>query len=238
MQYWTGLAILRQVCGELGLSKPSSLVGTIDTSTDQILSLLNAAGNELVQYYPWEQFKRDFEFLTNGQPNYPVPDDWAYFTDQTQWDRTNHWPMLGPKSPQEWAWMKGGLLVTAPRVRYRVMDNKLWLWPVETTDTTLAMEYTSKGWVLNVDDTIADMVTLDDQLVRFDPWLVVKFIKLKFYQLKAFDTSGVLSDFTRIFDALTGKDVGAPILSLNPRSPTIYIGPWSVPDGSWNTGQP
>ena len=203
-----------------------------------MLSLTNAAGNELVQYYPWEQFKLEFIILTDGSAYYDLPADWSYFTDQTQWDRTNHWPMLGPKSPQEWAWMKGGLLVTAPRVRYRVVHNQFALWPTETTGTELAMEYTSKFWVEQPElvPIPKDMITTDTDLVKFDPWLVIKFLKLKFYQLKQFDTTGVLSDFTRIFDALTGKDVGAPVLSLNPRSPTQYIGPWSVPDGNWNLG--
>ncbi len=48
-----------------------------------------------------------------------------------------------------------------------------------------------------------------------------------------FDTTAVLSDFTRLFDSLTGKDVGAPILNLNGCQTPMFIGPWSVPDGSW-----
>lgn len=235
MTYWTGLAIVKQVAAELGLPQPTTLVGSTAVSDNQLIALMNSAGNELLLYYPWQQFKLQWEFTTTAAESYTLPTLWKYFVDQTQWDRTNHWPMLGPKSPQEWAWLKGGLLASAPRIRYRVMDNLFYIWPIPSPGYSLAMEYMSSAWVLD-GTTSAEMVTTDTSVVQYDPWLVIKFIKLKFYQLKGFDTTGVLADFTRIFDSLTGKDIGAPILSLNIRSPSMFIGPWSVPDGSWNVG--
>jgi len=64
--------------------------------------------------------------------------------------------------------------------------------------------------------------------------LLVKFVKFKFYELKGFQTTGVNADFLRVFNNLTGKDTGAKILSLSPKVTSQYLGPWSVPDGSWN----
>jgi hypothetical protein len=234
MSYWTGLAIIRQAQAELGLTQATTIVGTLDVGTNQMLALLNSAGNELITYYPWQNLKEEFTITTTGAASYALPTDWGYFVDQTQWDRTNHWPLLGPKSPQEWAWIKGGLLATAPRVRYRVLDNLFFVWPVATTGTTLAMEYTRNTYAQTAALAWIQMVSTDTDVAQLDPWLLVKFIKLKFYQLKGFDTGGVLSDFTRLFELLTGKDVGAPTLSLNRVGPSIFVGPWSVPDGNWN----
>lgn len=240
MAYWTGLAIIKQAAAELGIPIPTTLIGA-DISTAQLLALLNSAGNELLIYYPWEQFKAQWEFTTTNAESYPLPVGWKYFVDQTQWDRTNHWPMLGPKSPQEWAWLKGGLLASAPRIRFRVMDNLFYIWPIPSPGYLLAMEYVLAYYALDptlgtAPGTPIEMVSKDTDIVQLDQWMCVKFIKLKFYQLKGFDTTGVLSDFTRVFESLTGKDVGAPILSLVTGMPSQYIGPWSVPDGSWNVG--
>jgi hypothetical protein len=235
MTYWTGLAIIQQASKELGLGSPTTLVGTTDVQILQLQAFLNAAGNELITYYPWAQLKYQWEFVATGVESYDLPADWNYFVDQTQWDRTNHWPLLGPRSPQEWAWLKGGLVAAAPRARYRVMDNKLWLWPVTTT-SSIAMEYVSNCYAKDGSSVPIQMVQADDDVPQLEAWLLVKFVKLKFYQLKGFDTTGVLSDFTRLFDSLTGKDTGAEILSLNRGLPNMFIGPWSVPDGSWNVG--
>lgn len=239
--YWSALALLQQVAAELGLPRPETLVATTDVQIGQLSALMNAAGNELMTYYTWEQFIKEWSWDTvNGQGSYDLPTDWLYFTDQTQWDRTNHWPLLGPKSPQEWAWLKGGLLAAAPKTRYRVYQDQFWLWPVPSASVfNMAMEYVTKNWVLSatpIPDTETDLVTADGDVVMYHPWLFMKFLKLKFYELKGFDTAASLADFMRLFASMTGKSKGAPKLSLAPLFPPLFIGPWSIPDGSWDTG--
>jgi len=237
-RYWTAQAVLNQVSGELGLPRPSSITGLTDVQSLQLLSLLNAAGNELLLYYPWDTFAKEWAFTTSfATADYALPEDYAYFIDQTQWDRSNRWPLLGPKSAQEWSWLKGALVAQLPRMRYRIQDNKFKLWPVPQGTTTykLAMEYITKYWVTNTaEPVLADMITRDNDVLLYDPWMLVKFVKFKFYELKGFNTAGVNADFLRVFNALTGKDVGAKILSLAPKITNQYLGPWSVPDGSWN----
>jgi len=234
-EYWTAVDTLKQLAGELGLPRPATIVGIEDIQSVQLLSLLNSAGNELLMFYPWAQFSKEWVFTTvAGQEDYPLPDDWSYFHDQTQWDRSDRWPLLGPKSPQEWAWLKGSLVAALPRHRFRVVDGNFKLWPVPgSTNLTMAMEYVTKKWVQS-GATFTDMVKQDGDIIRFNPWLMIKFVKLKFYELKGFPTLGPQGDFIRVFNSLTGKDTGAKILSLSPRPTSEYLGPWSVPDGSWN----
>lgn len=240
MSYWTAQSILTQVAGELGLPRPLTIVGLTDVQSIQLLSLLNSAGNELLMYYPWEQFSK--EWVLSTTPNvesYDTPADYGYLVGQTQWDRTNHWPLLGPKTAQEWAWLKGSTVAQFPRLRFRVQGNKIKLFPVPGVGSayTLAMEYVSNYWVETVTNVVVsttNFVTLDGDVVKYDPWLVVKFIKFKFYELKGFPTSGVSADFMRVFNSLIGKDTSAPILSLSGSQVTQFIGSGSIPDGSWN----
>lgn len=242
MQYWSAIDIAKQLAGEMGLTMGNTFVAADDVQGQQILAALNAAGNELNMIYPWEQFQKELTIQTVvGQGEYPLPSDWKYFLDQTQWDRTNRWPLLGPKSPAEWAWLKGGLLATFPRMRYRVAGNKFMIWPVPDSDSTtfnLAMEYVAGNWVQSTESMDqmpnAAMIKADGDIVWYDPWLALKFAKLKFYQLKGFDTTAAQADFLRVFESLKGKDTGAPVLSLVPIRTPFFIGPWSVPDGNWN----
>lgn len=237
--YWTAIDILTQVAGELGLPQPNTITGLSDVQSIQLLALLNSAGNEMLNYYPWEQFVKEWEFQTViDQADYDLPDDYAYFRDMTQWDRTNHWPLLGPKTPQEWAFLKGSLVAALPRLRYRIADNKFKIYPTPTVGSspneyTLALEYISKNWV-DSSGTPNSMIIANGDVVMYNPWLMIKFVKFKFYELKGLSTTGVQADFMRIFNALTGKDTGARVLSLAPQVTNQYIGPWSIPDGSWN----
>lgn len=241
--YWTAIEVLNQLAGELGLPKVQTVTGLSDIQSSQLLALLNSAGNELMLYYPWEQFVKEWTFTTViDQSDYELPDDYNYFRDQTQWDRTNHWPLLGPKSAQEWAWLKGSLIAPLPRLRYRVANNLFKIYPTPTEVTSppsfnLSMEYIQKNWIISSSDNESEIAMIEDDgdTLRYNPWLLIKFVKFKFYELKGFDVTGVQRDFMRIFNSLTGKDTGAQKLSLSPQgAPVGYIGPWSVPDGSWN----
>lgn len=239
MSYWTALKVLNQVAGELGLPQAATVVGISDVQSVQLLSLLNSSGNELMLYYPWEQFSKILNIpLVGGQSDYDLPEDLSYLQDQTQWDTQNHWPLLGPKSPQEWAWLNNSSVATLPRMRYRIQGGKFKVFPSPPAGTTQTfyMEYVSNYWISEPSDTDAtkSMITLDSDILHYDPWLLVKFVKLKFYELKGFNTRAVEKDFMRVFNSLTGKDVGAEKLNLAPTIQQPYVGAHSIPDGSWN----
>jgi hypothetical protein len=246
----TVLGVIQQAASEMGLPRPVEAVANSDTTVEQLVALLTAAGTEIVLGYPWEQLTKEFVFITQeNDPNYPLPTDWSYFLDQTQWDRTNHWPLLGPKTAQEWQWLKGGLLSSGPRIRYRVVGGQLNLFPTPSaTNTpdgqgtfspwTIAMEYVSRWWLKSqkYQNTYYDDPADDDDLVLVDPWLLVKFLKLKYWEAKGLDTTAYTKDFVGMWESRIGKNKGAPVLTLAPRARTMLIGVNNIPDGSWNTG--
>jgi hypothetical protein len=239
-QYWSALEVISQIAGEIGLPRPTTVVGLYDVQSSQLLALLNSGGNELQLYYPWEQFSKEWAFTTvAAQDEYTLPTDLSYFVDQTQWDNTNRWPLSGPKSAQEWAYIKGSLVAPMPRLRYRIAGDVFKIYPIPTATSSplsLSMEYVSKNWIAPAIDPLnpVDMISQDSDLLMYNPWLLIKFVKFKFYELKGLPTAGVQGDFMRVFNSLTGKDTGADILSLAGSQSTMYINARSIPDGSWN----
>jgi len=242
----TVLWCVQQSMIEMGLPKPSAVTSSTDTTVQQMLALLNRAGAEMVIGYPWEQLTKEYVFnsanatvapdgLTLIQP---LPSDWSYFLDQTQWDRTNHWPLLGPKTAQEWQWLKGGLLSSGPRIRYRVVGNNLELFPGSSVTSQIAMEYVADSWVKDAQlaNTYWSEIQADDDLVMFDCWVTTAFLKLKYWEAKGLDTTAYAKDFLGVWEARIGKNKGAPVLTLAPRARTMLIGVNNIPDGSWNVG--
>lgn len=236
----TVLEIVKQVSRELGIPVPSAAVSALDTSTQQIVGLLKSAGYELSLFYNWEYLTEEWApTIVDGTDNYALPSDFVYFLDQTQWDRTNRWPLLGPKSAQEWQWLKGGLLSSGPRIRYRLKNNKLYLHPVPSSALNIRMEYIRNSWIEKTpqgSEVYKSTITADTDIPLHNFWMLVKYVKLKFWTAKGFDTVAYTNEFVTVFDSLTGKDKGAPILSLAPRTAPLLVGYHSVPDGNWNTG--
>ena len=222
--------ILSDSLAAIGVDVPTSFVGNTDLRAVQSLALLKEAGLELLRAYPWEFLTKPFTITTVIDTDfYALPEDYEYFVMQTQWDRTNHWPLLGPKSAQEWAWLKGGLISQGPRARYRIYNGYFWLHPVPGAEVTIAMDYISNTWLDNGTYSIA----ADTDLPLFDSRLLKKLFKIKYRMAKGLDAALDIKDFTNLMFSISGNSMSAPKLSMSPRISPILIGPYNVPDGSW-----
>lgn len=242
------LWVIQQAMIEMGLNKPVEAVTSKDVTVQQMVALLNRAGSDMVIGFPWQQLTKEYVFHTVvGTTVYPLPSDWSYFLDQTEWDRTNHWPLLGPKTAQEWQWLKGGLLSSGPRIRYRVVNNKFEIFPKDpnnsgsntgTGTSELAMEYVSANWLTDsvLANTTYSMITNDTDIVMFDPWVISAYLKLKYWEAKGLDTTAYAKDFVNVWEARIGKNKGGPVLTLAPRARSMLIGVNNIPDGSWDVG--
>ncbi len=59
--------------------------------------------------------------LTFSQTQYAMPSDYDRLIDDTDWDKSRHWGILGPETAQQWQWLKSGYISTGPRMRFRVL---------------------------------------------------------------------------------------------------------------------
>jgi hypothetical protein len=183
----------------------------------------------------------------DGLAAYPLPADFQRPISQTEWDRKNLWPMIGPETPQQWQWLKSGILSTGPRERFRLVGDTMEIWPTPSSDPasggiaaglTLSYFYISKWWVIAADGTTRKAAAdKDDDSCVFDDRLMISAVKLRFYQAKGFDTTAFAADFQNNLDDAIAQDSGAPILSMSrePQFPLITI--YNIPDGGWATGQ-
>lgn len=237
----TVLEVVQTAAGEMGVQKPSSaFLNPVDITANQLSALYNATGEMLVKRRVWRNLFREYSFVTvAGQGVYDLPEDFGRPISQTEWDRTNFWPMIGPETPQQWQWLKSGILSTGPRERFRMVGNALEVWPVPSAGSTpgpnltLSYFYISKWWALSDAGQPKSKATTDSDTCIFEDRLMVSGVKLRFFQAKGFDTTAFAADFQANLDDALAQDSGAPILSMSrePQFPLITI--YNVPDGNW-----
>jgi len=228
----------------MGLQQPQAAFDNpSDLTAVQLGALYNATGEMLVKRRVWRRLFREHSFVTVvGQGAYPLPPDFARPISQTEWDRSNLWPMIGPESPQQWQWLKSGILSTGPRERFRLVGNTLEIWPVPTATSTpspnlnMSFFYVSKYWAEDVDAVPKAKATTNSDSCIFEDRLMISGVKLRFFQAKGFDTSAYASEFQSNLDDALAQDSGAPILSLarEPQFPLLTI--YNLPDGNWGGG--
>jgi hypothetical protein len=174
--------------------------------------------------------------ITFSQAKYAMPSDFARMVDKTQYNKSNRWSIIGPKDAQEWQWLKASYVTTGPRMRFRMMGNKFTIWPAPTAVLVMGFEYVSNAWVVAANGTPKTRLTVDTDTTLFPDRVMVLGTKLKLFEIKGFDTTAVLQDYTRELEKWKAAESGADTLSLAPRYPNILLTQNNLPDtGYGNT---
>lgn len=170
-----------------------------------------------------------------AQTAYDLPADFEAITDRTQWDKTKHWEALGPEDAQQWQWLKSGYISTGPRIRWRILDNQFQVWPPMNTQEYIGWEYKSKGWARSATGAVKTSFTTDTDTTVLDDRIMVLYTKLKYFQIKAFDTTALTQDYQRYLSIAKANDKGAPNLSFAPYPSKVLIGYANIPDTGYGS---
>jgi hypothetical protein len=244
MTYARADDILNNVASACGLTPVSNPFTSTDPSFLQMIRILNAAGQELIGLHEWQKLQKAHTILTAVPPDdgdYDLPTDYSYMINQTGWTPSSSGlglPVGGPLSPQDWAYMTN---VTATAltlfISFRIAEGLFRVFPQPPPDaTTISFIYISKNWVLDEDATTEkDKVENPADIVWYEQTLIEKFLKLRFLEAKGFDTSSAQGQFMSAFMQWTGRDVGAPILSMCQRRGYPYLGWRNIPETGYGS---
>ena len=173
--------------------------------------------------------------VTFSQTKYPLPADFETITDNTHWDKTKHWQMLGPEDAQQWQWLKSGYISTGPRIRWRILGDKFQIWPPYNTQEYLGFEYRSKGWARSITGAVKNSFTVDTDTTVLDDTVLVLATKLKYFQIKSFDTTALQQDYMRYLSVAKANDKGSATLSFAPYPSKVLIGYANIPDTGYGS---
>jgi hypothetical protein len=173
--------------------------------------------------------------VTFSKTKYDLPPDFETITDNTHWDKTKHWQMLGPEDAQQWQWLKSGYISTGPRIRWRILGGQFQIWPPYNTQEYLGFEYRSKGFVRSSTGTVKNSFTADNDTTVLDDTVIVLGTKLKYFQVKGFDTAALQQDYFRYLNVAKANDKGSATLSFAPYPSKVLIGYANIPDTGYGS---
>lgn len=178
--------------------------------------------------------------LTFSQTQYSMPSDYARLVDDTDWDKSRHWQMLGPETGQQWQWLKSGYISTGPRMRFRVLGGYFQIWPPSGIADYIGFEYVSNQWVLSAAAQALGPTpdkasfTVDTDTCVFPDTLMILGLKSKYMQSKQWaDPYGPI--FANHRDIAKAADGGSLKLSMAPRLSEVLIGQMNIPDSGYGT---
>ncbi len=243
-KFQTANELLDRVAVEVGLGQQPNPYTSQDTAIIQLRYFLDTAGQELLRMVQWEHLQEEHVITTSVPPDdgtYDLPDDFDHMIPQTHWDRSNRLPLYGPLSPQDWQYLIGRDLVSHTiYASFREEQGKFEIFPRPPPDgLIIAFEYMSRGWVESQVNpgTFFDHVDDGADTVRYDPPMVLAFVKLKFYEAKGFETTAAQGAFNRAFQSAAASDVSAPVLNAAGSSRRYpYLDPYrNLPDTNYGS---
>lgn len=166
--------------------------------------------------------------LTVSQDTYPGPIDFDRYINQTWWDRTNRWALIGPDSPQVDQWHRSGIVTIGPRRHWRQIGyngltlaggalNVYRIWPppgANDTPLNLVYEYISVNTVLSADGTPKPTFTADTDFPILDENVFILGAKWRLWQIKGFDYAAMQQEYQDYVDRRFANDGGAKTLSM------------------------
>jgi hypothetical protein len=177
--------------------------------------------------------------MTFARDTYNLPTDLSRYISHTWWDRTNHWMLIGPQSPQFDQWQRSGIVTTGPRIRWRQIGRRptAWrVWPPPTSQSVpdaLVFEYVSDGWVEHEDGTFGKRFTADSDLSLLDDDALILGVKWRLWQIKGFDYAAMQTEYVDYVNRLKARDGGMPDLSMTRRSYPYLLTSANVQDGNF-----
>ena len=173
--------------------------------------------------------------VTFSKTKYALPPDFETITDNTHCDKTKHWQMLGTEDAQQWQWLKSGYISTGPRIRWRILGNEFQIWPPYNTQEYLGFEYRSKGWARSATGEVKNSFTADSDTTVLDDAVIALLTKLKYFQIKSFDTTALQQDYFRYLNVAKANDKGSATLSFAPYPSKVLIGYANIPDTGYGS---
>lgn len=172
--------------------------------------------------------------ITFCKTKYTMPAAFDRDVPTTQWDKTRHWQMVGPATPQQWQLLKSGFIATGPRITWRRIGGYFEIWPTVSANEYLGFEYISKYWAVNGTTSAAQATfAADADTCIYPDRLMILGLKLKYWQVKGFDTTAFATEFNEELSNAKAADGGNGMLSFAPRMSAILVNMGNVPDSGY-----
>lgn len=230
-----GSPIITNVADTTGMVADKWMAATGNgNGVPQDCTVLSVVGSTVTMNQPMQMTGTGVS-ITFGQTKYDLPPDYETITDRTQWDKSKHWEALGPEDAQQWQWLKSGYISTGPRIRWRILGKYFQTWPVMNTNEYMGYEYRSKGWVESATGEVKNSFTVDTDTTVLDDTVIVLATKLKYFQIKSFDTTSLMQDYQRYLSIAKANDKGSATLSFAPYPAKVLIGWANIPDTGYGS---
>lgn len=156
---------------------PTTIIGNNDDVAKQILQAVKVSITELSRNYEWQELQKEYSFSSVAdQAGYDLPTDFDRMVNNTFWNATQNWAMIGGLTAESWRILKNSLITQAETVQYyRIRGNQIIIHRTPSSIENYVFEYISNYIVKSDADAEqtgfladTDVPVVDEYILRLD----------------------------------------------------------------------
>ena len=156
---------------------PTTIIGNNDDVAKQILQAVKVSITELSRNYEWQELQKEYSFSSVAdQAGYDLPTDFDRMVNNTFWNATQNWAMIGGLTAESWRILKNSLITQAETVQYyRIRGNQIIIHRTPSSIENYVFEYIS-NYIVKSDADVeqtgfladTDVPVVDEYILRLD----------------------------------------------------------------------
>jgi hypothetical protein len=202
------LEYAKDVCFEVGLEPPSSIVNNEDDDAKRLLSLFNTEGVRLMRRYPWQVLTTEKVFTAVASEDQGLLSAIAADVDRilpdTLFNRTSRLDGLQNTSPS--TWQRDQARNAGLRCDFRLRGGHLLMHPAPAATDTIAFEYITANWAADGDGEPKASFTADTDVSRLDADILKLGVKWRLRKVLGGDWQADFQEFTEQLRLRFGDD--------------------------------
>ena len=209
--------IVQNSADEVGVVRPTTVIGNLDPDVTMFLRLANKVGISLMKASAtgWQALntEKTFTSVATEEQVAILPSDFDRFLPETFWNRTADVLLSGPIGAVEWQGLKAGSYNNTRLPRFRYRGDGVLVIPTLVAGQSLTFEYVSKNWCATSGGTGQAVWAADSDVGVLSEELMTLGLNFQYLQAKGQPNASAASDFVELFNTiLQSESRGARIL--------------------------
>jgi len=131
------LTVANQCQRRLQIPQTQAFCANTDGNSLLLKAMLEETMRNVCSLHAWPQLVKEYTFtLATGTAAYAFPPDIDRVRFETMWNRSQHWPLIGPLNSQEYQQYKSGNIASFPRQRFMVRGWNSTQFTIDPTPTS------------------------------------------------------------------------------------------------------
>lgn len=220
------LQYAKDVCEELGIEPPLSLVNNEDDDARRLLALFKSEGHRLMRRWDWEALiVEKLHTTTAGEDQgllSAIAPDLDRMISDTTYNRSDDRARVGSVSPQLWQ-MDKARQTTRLLYYFRIRGGKLLMNPAPGAGEIVAFEYVSKNWVRGDEGVAKGTFTADSDTSALDEDILKLGVKWRFQKAIGGDWQADFQEYQEQLKLRFGADVPKGVLNMGDQPDDVGV---------------